>query len=433
MKSLIVSAPSSGAGKTMITLGLLRAMRDRGVSIASAKSGPDYIDPQFHHTASGRPCVTLDAWAMTPARIKALAASSGADYLLIEGAMGLFDGAPARGTPFGKGSTANLSTALGAPVVLVLDVAAQAQSAAAVVKGLAEMDGAVKVAGVILNRIGSQRHGDMIRSAIDAVGVPTLGAVPRTPGLETPSRHLGLVQAQERPDLEAFVDRAAALVAEHVDLDRIAGVAAQLSDASPAERLDPPGQRISVARDQAFAFSYPHLLDDWRAGGAEVCFFSPLKDEAPRSDADAIHLPGGYPELHAGRLAENGRFRSAMLAAQGSDKLIYGECGGYMVLGDGMVDADGHRHGMLGLLPLETSFARRKLHLGYRSLTCLNGAPWRGRLAAHEFHYASVISEGSEDRLFAASDSMEKDIGSLGLRRGRTMGSFAHVIDRAQD
>ncbi len=431
MKSLVVSAPASGAGKTMITLGLLRALRNRGVGIASAKSGPDYIDPQFHRAASGKDCVTLDAWAMSAARLRSLATSSASEVLLIEGAMGLFDGASSPSSAFGAGSTAEVAALLGAPVILVLDVAAQAQSAAAVAKGLAGFDDNVDVAGIVLNRIGSPRHADMVRRAVEAAGLRVLGAVPRSPGLETPSRHLGLVQAGERADLEAFIEQAAELVAEHVDLEGILQVAAELEWNDKAGRLEPPGQRIDVARDLAFAFSYPHLLDDWTAQGADVAFFSPLGDESPRSDADAVYLPGGYPELHGKALSGNSTFRSGMLAAQQRNALIYGECGGYMVLGEGLVDAEGTRHEMLGLLPLETSFQDRKLHLGYRALTCLDGAPWSGCLAAHEFHYASIVREGSADRLFAAADSMDQSVGEIGLRLGRTMGSFAHVIDRA--
>lgn len=430
MKSLIVSAPSSGAGKTMITLGVLRALRDRGHPIASAKSGPDYIDPQFHHAASGMTCVTLDAWAMSAERITALAAASGAEFLLVEGAMGLFDGAPSPEKPLGRGSTADLAACLKAPVILVLDVAAQAQSAAAVVRGMAGQDADVHVAGVILNRVGSPRHAEMIRRAIDTLDVPTLGAVPRTRGLETPSRHLGLVQAEERPDLEAFIEHAAALVSEHVDLDAVVSAASALQRLGKAAGLEPPGQRISVARDRAFAFSYPHLLEDWRSQGAEVSFFSPLADEVPDSGADVVYLPGGYPELHGGQLARSSRFRAAMLAAHQNDTLVYGECGGYMVLGDGLIDAEGVRHEMLGLLPLETSFAARKLHLGYRRLSCQDGAPWSGYLTAHEFHYATILAEGSDDGLFEAWDAMNEPVGKMGQRRGRTMGSFAHVIDR---
>ena len=194
--------------------------------------------------------------------------------------------------------------------------------------------------------------------------------------------------------------------------------------------MPPLGQRIAVAKDIAFAFAYPHLLEDWRDDGAEISFFSPLADEGPGKHVDAVFLPGGYPELHAGRLAAAENFRAGMAAAA-RGALIYGECGGYMALGDMLIDAEGDRHRMLGLLPLTTSFAQRKLQLGYRLLTPLGGTPWTGRLSAHEFHYATIVSEGAGDRLFAAADPSGAPLGSVGLRRGNVMGSFAHVIDAA--
>jgi len=431
MKSLIVSAPHSGAGKTMITLGILRALRDRGVSVGSAKSGPDYIDPQFHLAASAAPCVTLDAWAMTPARLRSLAAGSGSDFTLIEGAMGLFDGAADQQSAFGRGATAEVARTLLAPVVLVLDVAGQGQSAAAVALGLARFQPDVTIAGVILNNVGSERHDTMIRRALDAVDLPVLGSVPRTGDLTMPSRHLGLVQARERPDLEAFIARAATLASKHIDLDALLDAAAPLAPAGQAQGLEPLGQRIAIARDDAFAFSYPHLIDDWRRQGADISFFSPLTDQPPDEHADAVYLPGGYPELHAGKLGAAAHFRAGMHHAADRKALIYGECGGYMALGNGLVDADGTQHAMLGLLPLETSFQQRKLHLGYRTLTCLKNAPWTGTLTAHEFHYASIINEGNEDRVFETSDAMDTNLGAIGLSRGSVMGSFAHVIDRA--
>ncbi|MEO9526097.1 MAG: cobyrinic acid a,c-diamide synthase, partial [Roseibium sp.] len=181
-------------------------------------------------------------------------------------------------------------------------------------------------------------------------------------------------------------------------------------------------------RDVAFAFAYPHLLDFWRSEGVDLSFFSPLADEAPDRHADAIYLPGGYPELHAGKLARADTFRTAMTRAAGAGKLIYGECGGYMCLGAGMVDASGERHGMLGLLPLETSFENRRRHLGYRMLRPLGGLPWQGQLAAHEFHYASIVSEGPAEWLFAAEDAEGTALDQMGLRAGSVMGSFAHVI-----
>jgi cobyrinic acid a,c-diamide synthase len=418
---LILAAPSSGSGKTTVTLGVLRALARAGVPVRGAKSGPDYIDPRFHAAASGVPCVNLDAWAMAPDRLRALAAGTG--LLVIEGAMGLFDGAP----PQGRGATADLARVLGLPVVLVVDAARMAQSVAPLVAGFAGHDPAVRVAGVILNRVGSARHEAMLRAALAPVGVPVLGAVPRDTGLAHPSRHLGLVQAGERPDLEVFLDAAAAVMAARVDLDALRSLAAPLPPLPPvAPRVDPPAQRIAVAGDAAFAFAYPHLLADWRAAGAEVVPFSPLADDAV-PDADLVILPGGYPELHAGGIAAAGRFMDSLRKAAQSTA-IYGECGGYMVLGKALTDADGVTHPMAGLLDLATSFADRRLHLGYRTVTAQDG-PFPGTWAAHEFHYATTVHARGAP-LFAARDAEGTALPPMGLRAGRVAGSFAHLIDR---
>jgi cobyrinic acid a,c-diamide synthase len=418
---LILSAPASGSGKTVATLGVLRALRRRGILVRSAKSGPDYIDPRFHEAATGAPCVNLDAWAMGEGRLRALA--GGAGVLVVEGAMGLFDGAP----PDGRGSTADLARILGLPVVLVVDAARMAQSAGALVAGFAHHDRQVRIAGVVLNRVGSGRHAAMLARAVEAAGLPVLGALPRAEALAQPSRHLGLVQAGERADLDAFIDGAADLVERHLDLGVLLGLAAGDLAATDGSRTPPPAQRIAVARDEAFAFAYPHLLADWRAGGAGVAFFSPLADEAV-PEADLVILPGGYPEMHAGRLAAAARFMSSLRAAAGRTEL-YGECGGYMVLGDGLVDAGGLRHAMAGLLGVETSFAARRLHLGYRTVEAARG-PFPGRWTAHEFHYATTLREDGEP-LFRAWDAEGAALPPMGLRRGRVAGSFAHIIDRA--
>ncbi len=422
LKGLILAAPSSGAGKTVVTLGLLRALKRRGVDICSAKSGPDYIDPAFHAAATGKSCINLDAWAMPPEALRAMAHRQHSGLLLIEGAMGLFDGAPVTGNGVGKGSVADLAEALDLPVVLVVDVARQAQTVAAVVAGLASFRKGVRVAGVILNRVGSEKHRMMIERAIS--GIPVLGAVPRDARMERRSRHLGLVQAQEDAGLEGFIEGAADVVAEGVNLAALVALAVPLPAAGPLPRIAPLGQRIAVARDEAFAFVYPHMLEGWRAAGAAVSFFSPLADEAPQADADAVFLPGGYPELHAERLARATRFKAGMRA---SNALIYGECGGYMVLGEGLEDAGGNRHKMLGLLPVSTSFAAPKLHLGYRMLEALAGPFYGHRLPAHEFHYASIM-ESAPANLFKAQDSMGADLGMMGHQSGRVSGSFAHVI-----
>ncbi|WP_422374606.1 cobyrinate a,c-diamide synthase [Roseibium sp.] len=426
----LIAAPSSGAGKTTLTLALLRALKHVGLTVASGKSGPDYIDPRFHEAASGTACINLDAWAMTPETLRSLARdrAQGQDLLLVEGAMGLFDGAAN-----GKGSAADLASTLGLPVVLVVDCAKQAQSVAALVHGFRIFRDDVSVAGVLLNRVGSARHEAMLRQALAPQDIEVLGALPRSKDLVLPERHLGLVQAGEHPDLERFLDGAARLCRDHVDLGRLQKIAASLGPQGTGKKHLPAplGQKVAVARDTAFAFSYPHLLETWRQDGAEISFFSPLADEAPAADADAIYLPGGYPELQAGRLARAERFKAGLKGAAEAGTLIYGECGGYMTLGTGLIDADGHRHEMLGLLPLVTSFQARKRHLGYRKLRPLARLPWSCALSAHEFHYASIVSEGAAERLFAAEDAESNRLADMGLRAGSVMGSYAHVIARA--
>lgn len=422
MGGLILSAPASGSGKTTVTLGLLRALRRRGVPVRAAKSGPDYIDPRFLEAACGAACVNLDAWAMGEARLRSLAGGEGP--LVVEGAMGLFDGAP----PEGRGATADLARVLGLPVVLVVDAARMAQSVGPLVAGFARHDSRVRVAGVVLNRVGSERHERLLAGAVERQGLRLLGALPRSDGLAHPSRHLGLVQAEERPDLDAFLEGAADLAERHLDLEGLLGLAGGPDlRPSPGPAVAPPAQRIAVARDAAFAFAYPHLLADWRAQGAELSVFSPLADE-PVPEADLVILPGGYPELHAGRLAGAGTFlRSLRKAAETSD--VHGECGGYMMLGEALVDAEGRSHAMAGLLPLATSFAERRLHLGYRTVEAGAG-PFAGRWTAHEFHYATTLHARGEP-LFRAWDAEGAELAPMGLRLGRVAGSFAHLIDRA--
>jgi len=419
MTGLILAAPSSGAGKTTVTLALLRLLTRQGITVRGAKSGPDYIDPRFHEAACGAPCVNLDAWAMSPERIAALA--SGEGLLLIEGAMGLFDGAP----PDGKGAVSDLARILRLPVVLVVDAGKMAQSVAPLCSGFANHDPEVCITGVILNNVGSPRHEAMLRRALEPAGLPILAALRRDPALAMPSRHLGLVQAGERADLDAFLDRAADRLAESLDTSAFIALARPLPDAPASRRLAPPAQRIALASDAAFAFAYPHMLADWRARGAEVLPFSPLADEAV-PEAGLVFLPGGYPELHAGSLASNNRFL-ASLRKHAETAPVHGECGGYMVLGETLTDAEGHCHAMAGLLPLDTSFQTRRLHLGYRDLTALGG-PFPGRLAAHEFHYATTLrAEGPP--LYEAMDAEGSPLTPMGLRRGHVTGSFAHVID----
>ena len=266
------------------------------------------------------------------------------------------------------------------------------------------------------------------------IGVPVLGAIRQDKTLVLPSRHLGLVQATEHERLESFITDAAFAVTIGVDLDRIAALTAVQGEeavTAAVPRLSPIGQRIAVAKDAAFGFTYAHVLQGWKRHGAELSFFSPLEDEAPAGDADAVYLPGGYPELHAGRLAMASTFMEGLRAAAAAGKRIYGECGGYMVLGEGLVDADGTRHEMAGLLPLVTSYAKQRRHLGYRRLMPLPASPWHVPLTAHEFHYSTLVSEGEAERLFSLTDARGAPHGEAGLRRGSVCGSYMHVIDRA--
>ncbi len=434
---LIIAAPGSGTGKTVITLGLLRSLRRAGVSVAAFKTGPDYIDPAFHAAASGKDCVNLDMWAMRPATLRALTARLSADAELIvgEGVMGLFDGAAD-----GTGSTADLAALTGWPVVLVVDVRGQAASAAALVRGFATHRYDIEIVGVVFNHVGSEGHAELLREALAATSnVPVLGCIPRDARLAVAERHLGLVQASEHDELALFVDAAADVIAAHLDgealraLARPARVAAELAD---SVSLPPLGRRIAVARDEAFAFCYPWLLDGWRDAGAEISFFSPLADKRPEASADAVDLPGGYPELHAGRLANNRQFMTGLRDAAARGAVVYGECGGYMVLGEGLIDGKGTRHEMAGLAPLETSFAEHRLHLGYRRLTLAgagplgkSGAPFRG----HEFHYASVVREDGSTPLFSCADARGTELPAAGYARDNVFGSFIHLIDRAAE
>jgi cobyrinic acid a,c-diamide synthase len=435
-KGLIIAAPRSGAGKTTVTLGLLRALARRGTRVAPFKCGPDYIDLAFHTVAARRTSTSLDSWAMSAPQLMQLASETAADadLAIVEGVMGLFDGAAGPGRS-GTGSAADLAALLGWPVVLVIDVSGQTETAAAVALGCARYREDVTVAGVILNRVASERHRALIAPAFDRIGIKVLGALARDDSFVLPERHLGLVQAQETEDIEARLERLADKIAATTDLDAIAALAQPIRNAARDNTvcgigIRPPGQRIAIASDTAFSFSYPHLLRHWRAFGAEIVPFSPLADQAPDASADAVWLPGGYPELHGARLSAAHKFLDGLRIAAERGARIHGECGGYMVLGQGIEDAEGHRHAMAGLVALETSFAKRHLHLGYRRAQLLAdcGLGLRGAAVyGHEFHYASIVSV-SDEPLLDCRDALGAAMAERGSRRGAVSGSFLHVI-----
>ncbi len=428
---LMIAAPSSGAGKTTLMLGLLCALHGQGLAVQPFKNGPDYIDPAFHQAACARASFNLDSWAMAPGLIDAVAGqAAGADLALAEGSMGLFDGVASAGA-MGNGASADVARRLGWPVVLVVDASGQAQSAAATALGFARFDPALPVAGVILNKVASPRHESLLRAGMAGIGMPVLGALPRRADLALPERHLGLVQAVEHPDLPARLAGLAAFVRDHVDLAGLVAAARGRAalPAAPVALPPPPAQRLAVARDAAFSFLYPHLLHAWRAAGAQILPFSPLADEPPAADADMVWLPGGYPELHAGAIAAAETFLAG-LRRHAQTRPVHGECGGYMVLGQGLVDKAGARHAMAGLLGLETSHAQRRLHLGYRAARLLApvGSMAAGTtLRGHEFHYCTILAQGDAP-LAQVADATGVAVPESGSRRGQVTGTFFHMI-----
>jgi cobyrinic acid a,c-diamide synthase len=436
---LILSAPASGAGKTLITAGLTRHLRRRGLRVATAKAGPDFIDPTFHAVATGGPSLNLDVWGMRPATLSGLVAEleGRADIVLCEGVMGLFDGTGVNGE---DGSTAELARITGWPIVLIVDARGQGASVAALVRGFATHQPRLPLAGMIFNRVASNRHRSLLAGAVarHAPSVVCLGALPSDPALALPSRHLGLVPAGEVKMAGSVIDRCARQIEAGIDVDRVLGLGRRsvLDATGAAAPLPVLGQRIAVARDEAFCFAYPAVLQGWRRQGAELTFFSPLADEAPDGAADSVYLPGGYPELWADRLASAAKFGAGLRKAAADGKTIYGECGGYMVLGQALIDGEGAGHQMAGLLPLVATFAQPRRHLGYRCVSfCEHGpfGPSGSGFRGHEFHYAAVVEEDTEDPLLSVRDAAGTDLGASGLRRGSVFGSFIHLIDRCDE
>ena len=428
---LMISAPSSGTGKTTVMLGLLRAFSDMGLTVQPFKSGPDYIDPAFHEAASHRASFNLDSWEMDKGLLNAISAQAiGADLAIAEGSMGLFDGVATKGA-YGFGSSAETAERMGWPIILVLDISGQAQSAAATALGFMKYAPNLAFAGVILNRVASPRHERLARLGMDNAGIKVLGVLPRRGDLTLPERHLGLIQAVEHPDLEQAITNYAEFLNRHVDLGSIKNAALGTASAIKGSLPRPPAQRIALARDEAFSFIYPHLLKGWRNAGAEVLPFSPLADEEV-PDADLVWLPGGYPELHAGKLSSAKTYLRT-LQKHAKTKPVHGECGGYMALGKTLIDKEGNAHSMAGLLGLVTSFEKRKLHLGYRQAKLKSNAlgfkPGT-RLQGHEFHYTTIIDE-PDNPLAEVYDADGSPVVETGSVNGNVTGSFFHIISEA--
>ena len=414
----VIAAPSSGSGKTTFTMGLLRALTDRGLHVQPYKCGPDYIDTIFHQMASGRESVNLDTFMASPEHVKQLFEhySAQADACVVEGAMGLYDGYEKS-----RGSAAEIARLLGLPMVLVVDAKSMGYSVAALLHGIKTFK-PINLAGVVFNRVGSESHYRHLLAACEDVGVQSLGYLPNNPELRMPSRHLGL-SLSGREEIERFICLAAGEVAEHVDVERLMEKVqrsdcqtnrltdkSRLSDyqtnrlADNSPRAEPPtehssvslevcksdslsnevcpSKRIAVARDEAFNFTYRANIDSLRAMG-EVTFFSPLNDSS-LPPCDLLYLPGGYPELFASELAANSGMRRSIKAYAEQGGRVIAECGGFMYLCSAIDGVE-----MCGVLPFKATMEGARLHLGYRQIT-LDGISLRG----HEFHY-STVHEGA--------------------------------------
>ncbi|MBM7867212.1 cobyrinate a,c-diamide synthase [Heliobacterium gestii] len=403
--SVVIAGAHSGAGKTTVTMGLLAALRRRGLTVQSFKTGPDYIDPSFHRLITGRTCSNLDTWMMETETIHRLfrRAVEGAQVALIEGVMGLFDGAAGE-PPGGAGSTAALAALLGAPIVLVVDARSAAQSIAAVVYGFCRLNPALPVAGVVLNRIGSTRHGQMVRQAVEQTcRIPVLGCLPRDTVQPMPERHLGLVAAVEKTaSLETYWQSLADVIEEHLDVDllleRISAQAANHPEGdgdSPGKgiAMRAPRARVAIARDEAFHFYYEDALRDLAERGIEWIPFRPVEGDPIPQGVDGIYLGGGYPELYLEPLASNSAFLQELAYLHRQGIPIYAECGGFMTLCRSIRDSNGHEVPLAGLVPADCVMGKRRRALGYVTAK-IAGDSLLGscgdRLRGHEFHYSDA-------------------------------------------
>ena len=423
----------SGAGKTTVTLGLLAALKARGIEVQPFKCGPDYLDPGHHAAACGVVSRNLDAWMMGPEAVQASfsRALAGKEAAVVEGVMGLFDGAlPDRL----EGSTAEIALLLDLPVVLVIDVRAMAGSAAALVKGFVEFVPELKIIGVIANRVGSVHHREIIARALAAAGLPPLiGALPKGAVPELPERHLGLVSAEAERDREIY-QRLGAAIEEHIDLDLLLAQCHSLRPRPPA-RPQPPARikkaRLGLARDRAFQFYYADNLDLLAAAGIELVEFSPLADPQLPAGLDGLYLGGGYPELYAAELSANQRLREEIAAFAAAGGAIYAECGGLMYLSRELVDLDGRSWPMCGILELATTMGRRRFRLGYveaesRSETIFGpaGTRWRG----HQFHWSEPDRKPDPDQApLACRRPREDSRRPAGYRKNRVLATYIHA------
>jgi cobyrinic acid a,c-diamide synthase len=437
---LCLAGTASGVGKTTLTMGLIAALTRRGLTVQPFKAGPDYIDPTYHSLAAGRPCRNIDTWMVPPDRMVTLfhQAARQADVAVIEGVMGLFDGASYIDE---HGSTAEIAKLLGAPVLLILDVGKMARSAGALALGYARFDPGLKPAGFLLNRCGSVGHFEGVKSAIEAAtGLPVLGWLPKAAGLHIPERHLGLVPTNERGVLTDFINQAGELVEGHFDLEAILRLAATQSPGKAVIEPPRPPQptlppvRIAVAHDAAFGFYYEDNFDLLRQAGADLVFFSPLQAETLPPAIDGLYLGGGFPELYAAQLAANHSLLATIRRAHLSGLPIYAECGGFMLLTAAIVDLADIRHPMVGLIPGQVRMQSRLVSLGYRLVegTADNFLLSAGQTArGHEFHWSQwEPADPAEPAPAAFLVRPRRDAAPAtptGFRQGKLVASYIHL------
>ncbi|WP_318627958.1 cobyrinate a,c-diamide synthase [Paenibacillus polymyxa] len=443
---IVVAGTGSGAGKTTVTLGLMKAFADSGLRVQGFKCGPDYIDPTYHTAATGTSSRNLDSWMTSPDTVREtfIRASEGADISVIEGVMGLYDGKdPLSNT----GSTAEIAMLTDSPVLLVIDVRSMARSAAAIVLGFQRLEPKLRIVGVIVNRCGSQGHYSIVKKAIEQeCGIPVLGWLKRDDGLDIPERHLGLVPAVERGELEPLFQRAAELIRAGTDLDALRALADSAPPPSPPEhplfsldRLPSAGHEadtggrpvIAVARDAAFNFYYPENMDLLRQAGAEIAYFSPLAGERVPEQASGLYLGGGFPEEFAADIAANTGFLEDIRNAVSRDMPVFAECGGYMVLARTLTDRMGNAHHMAGVIPSDVRMQEKRAALGYREATALQdcllleaGQTIRG----HEFHYSVMhYDESSAPYSYAYQTKGMRGLQSEGYTKGNLLAAYTHV------
>lgn len=438
---IVLAGSASNVGKTTLAAGMIAALRRRGLAIQPFKVGPDYIDPTYHTLAAGLPSRTLDSWLVPHDRLRACFAHTirHADVAIIEGMMGLYDGQEYRSD---TGSTAEVAKLLNAPVVVILDVSAQARSAAATALGHMRLDPAVQIVGFVCNRTGGPGHYRGVKAAIEgATGLPVLGGVPRTEKVVIPERHLGLLPAGERGDLRPLIEALADLITEHCDLDALLALARNAPPLAVAEEdmplfaetpITPGGSGhpvIAVARDRAFSFYYEDNLDLLRLAGAEIVPFSPLDDaHLPRGTAGLV-LGGGFPEVYAAELTANVPLRRELREAVADGMPCYAECGGLMYLTEALIDDAGNRHLMAGLLPGHAVMGGRWPHLGYTTVRALRDTPLLRageETRGHEFHYSTWEGAPLETpRAYALHDARGEH--PEGYASGNLLASYVHL------